>query len=109
MLHEARSGLIETLNERTTGSIENAERIVGMTGLNVDRVVAGVEERESLGKGGPFIAALPDSVAGDGFAGKVMGLDDKMTRLGMLQIALRAIPLVAPVDAYRIGSGFGKR
>lgn len=109
MLHEARTGLIETLNERTTGSIEDAERIVGMTGLNVDTVVAGIEETETLGKGGPFIAALPDSVAGDGFAGKVTGLDDKLTRLGVLQIALRAIPLVAPVDAFRIGSGFGKR
>lgn len=109
MLHEARLGLIDTLNERTAGSIENAERIVGMTGLNVDTIVAGVEETELLGKGGPFIAALPDSVAGDGFAGKVTGLDDKLNRLGMLQIALRAIPLVAPVDAFRIGSGFGKR
>jgi murein DD-endopeptidase MepM/ murein hydrolase activator NlpD len=109
MLHEARSQVIDTLNTRMLGSIEEAEQILGMTGLNVDKVLARVEESSGLGKGGPFIAALPDGASGDGFADKVGGLDLQLSRLGALQTALRAIPLVAPVDAFQLASGFGKR
>jgi murein DD-endopeptidase MepM/ murein hydrolase activator NlpD len=109
MLHEARAQVIEAMNSHTMGSIEQAEHILGMTGLNVEKVVARVEKANGLGKGGPYIAALPDGAVDDSFAGKVMGLDFQLTRLGALKTALRAIPLVAPVDSFRIASGFGKR
>gem|GEM_PF-503956 len=109
LLHEARAQAIENLNARTAGSIDEAERILGMTGLNVDKVLARVEEVDNLGKGGPFVAVLPEGIAVDGFAEKVVGLDSQLLRLTTLQSALAAIPLVAPVDAFRIASGFGKR
>ena len=109
ILHRARSTIIETLQSRTAGSVAEAERILGMTGLEIETVLARVAASQSLGAGGPFIAALPDGAELTGFAGMVSGLDTQLNRLGALQIALRAMPLVAPLDGYRVSSGFGKR
>lgn len=107
-IHLARSHVIETLNAMTVGDIEDMERIIERTGLDVDSLLAKVESEQSLGKGGPFVA-LAGGVANDSLAGAVQGLDSQLTRLEALKIALQAVPLVAPVDAYRTASGFGKR
>jgi murein DD-endopeptidase MepM/ murein hydrolase activator NlpD len=107
-IHLARSQVIETLNALTVGDIEGAERILGMTGLDVDSLLAKVGSVQQLGKGGPFVA-LAGGVANDSLAGAVQGLDTQLGRLEALKVALQAVPLVSPVDTYRVASGFGKR
>lgn len=107
-IHQARSHVIETLNALTVGDIEDMERIIDRTGLDVDSLLAKVESDQSLGRGGPFVA-LAGGVANDSLAGAVQGLDSQLARLEALKVALQAVPLVAPVDAYRTASGFGKR
>jgi len=107
-IHLARSKVIESLNALTVDDIEDFERIIDMTGLNVDGLLAKVENEQSLGKGGPFVA-LAGGLANDSLAGAVQGLDSQLTRLEALKGALQAIPLISPVDTYRIASKFGKR
>jgi len=107
-IHRARSRVIETLNALTVGDIEDAERIIGMTGLEVDDLLAKVESAQQLGKGGPFVA-LAGGAANDSLAGAVQGLDSQLTRLEALKVVLQAVPLVAPIDSYRLASQFGKR
>ncbi len=107
-IHQARSHVIETLNALTVGDIEDSERILGMTGLDVDSLLAKVSSVQQLGKGGPFVA-LAGGVANDSLAGAVQGLDTQLSRLEALKIALQAVPLVSPVDTYRVASKFGKR
>ena len=107
-IHQARSKVIESLNALTVDDIENFERLIGMTGLNVNGLLAKVETEQSFGKGGPFVA-LAGGLANDSLAGAVQGLDSQLTRLEALKGALQAIPLVSPVDTYRVASKFGKR
>lgn len=108
-LHSAQSGIIENLALRTSGSIEDAERIIAMTGLKVSLVLKHVDTQKELGQGGPFIAALPGPPAADSFADTLMGLDSNLQRHQRLQAVLGSMPLVSPVDSYRIASAYGKR
>ncbi len=107
-IHQARSRVIANLSTLTGCDIEDAERIIGMTGLNVNKLLTKVGTPEELGQGGPFVA-LAGGVANDSLAGAVHGLDSRLTRLETLRVALQAVPLVSPVDTYRVASRFGKR
>ena len=109
MLHWTRATILETLHSRNAGSLDEAERILGMTGLNIATVLAMTDISQALGKGGPFVAPLPDGAQMTGFAKKVSGLNAQLNRLEALQTALRAMPLVAPLDGYLVASGFGRR
>lgn len=107
-IQQARSKVLETLNALTVGDIEDFERIIDMTGLDVNGLLTKVQSDQELGQGGPFVA-LAGGVASDSLAGAVQGLDSQLTRLEALKIALQAVPLVSPVDTYRVASKFGKR
>jgi murein DD-endopeptidase MepM/ murein hydrolase activator NlpD len=109
MLHRDRATVLETLRTRNMGSLDEAERILGMTGLNIETVLVKVSGSQTLDEGGPFIAASPGRAEMTGFAKKVSGLKAQLNRLGALQTALRAMPLAAPLDGYRLASGFGRR
>ncbi len=109
ILHQARSTVLESIHTRTEVSVEEAEGILGRTGLNVETVLAKIVAWQSLDEGGPFIAALPDGAELTGFAGTVSGLERQLNRLTALQTALRAIPLISPLDGYRLSSAYGKR
>jgi murein DD-endopeptidase MepM/ murein hydrolase activator NlpD len=113
-LHAAQSDIFENLKLRTAGSIEDAERIIAMTGLKVAKVLDGVDSGnvgpgENLGQGGPFIAALPNSPIADGFAGNLIGLDKGLHRSERLRHVLGSLPLISPVDSYSIASSYGRR
>ncbi len=107
-IHQARSKVIESLNALIVDDIEDFERIVGMTGIKVDGLLTKVEAEQELGKGGPFVA-LAGGLANDSLAGAVQGLDSQLSRLEALKVALQSVPLISPVDTYRVASKFGKR
>ncbi|MDD9925192.1 MAG: peptidoglycan DD-metalloendopeptidase family protein [Rhodospirillaceae bacterium] len=107
-IHQARSKVIESLNALAVGDIEDFERIIEMTGLDVKGLLAKVQADQELGQGGPFVA-LAATQANDSLAGAVKGLDTQLTHLEALKIALQAVPLISPVDTYRVASKFGKR
>lgn len=109
-LHAAQSDIIENLTLRTDGSIEDAERIIAMTGLKVVKVLDAVPSAsETLGQGGPFVAALPNSRGTDGFAGTLVGLDNRLQRSEKLRRVMGSLPLISPIDSYSIASSYGRR
>ena len=110
-LRDAGQSVIERLSERAKLSMEVIESTVEMTGLDVDRLIAGTEG-ETLGQGGPFIPA------GDGAANfepslqleaSVSMLDQQLDRWTALREVVRTLPLAAPLDEYRLTSDFGER
>ena len=110
-LRDAGVGVIERLSERTRLSVEVIEKTVAMTGLDVDSLIAQVDHSH-LGQGGPFVPAANEIA---GFApsvelGSTMNqLDDKLNRWSALRVLLASLPLTAPLDQYRISSGYGSR
>ncbi|HVA14145.1 MAG TPA: peptidoglycan DD-metalloendopeptidase family protein [Stellaceae bacterium] len=81
---------------RTSGASSELERLLASTGLDVDRLLHGLDS--APGEGGPYIA-LNDPRAAP--------LDRQ--RLEDLKRLAKMLPLAAPLNQYRIGSGFGPR
>lgn len=99
--------VLQRATERATGSIQEVEKIVAMTGLDPDSLLARVEKYR-LGQGGPFIAAT-DVPVDEKLGETMLSLDSSMTRWESLTEILRALPLALPVDSYHITSLFGPR
>lgn len=110
-LRDAGVGVIERLSERTRLSLDVIEKTVGMTGLDVESLVAQVDHSH-LGKGGPFIPAgggLDSFAPGAELGNTVTLLEEQLNRWSALRILLVSLPLTAPLDQYRISSGYGAR
>jgi murein DD-endopeptidase MepM/ murein hydrolase activator NlpD len=65
-----------------------------------------------LGQGGPFVPAIDEAVnfAPSAQLGETVNmLEVRLNRWSALQVLLASLPLTAPVDQYRISSGYGSR
>lgn len=100
--------VLQRATERAAGSIEEIEKIVAMSGLNVDKVMRRIVS-EGIGQGGPFIAASADIQGGEELDETMVMLDNNMARWEALKEVLRALPLSLPVEYYRTTSRFGPR
>lgn len=119
-LQGAQKKVLDKLAARTAGSIEEAREIIGMTGLNAERLLAGLSAPGS-GIGGPFVAAPSAAKAakpsakdakatvGPGADESVAALNNHIDRWDNLQLIVRRLPLAAPADNYLIMSAFGRR
>jgi murein DD-endopeptidase MepM/ murein hydrolase activator NlpD len=100
--------VLQRATERAAGSVQDIEKIVATSGLNIDKLLSRVESN-GIGQGGPFIAASGD-LSGDEELGETMlSLDNNMTRWESLKEVLRVLPLSLPVDYYRLTSKYGGR
>jgi len=94
------------LTEETTTTIQDMERVVAMTGLNVDQIIP----KDESAQGGPFVSASSATTeAGEELASNIGRLDHLIDRSNNLDQLLRSLPLGIPLDAYSITSQFGKR
>ena len=110
-LRDAEQGVIERLSERTKLSVDVIEKTVAMTGLNVDALIAQIDHAE-LGQGGPFVPASEEAAefqAGAELGSTVNQLDEQLDRWSALRMLVATLPLTAPLDQYRISSGYGER
>ena len=111
-LQETQASFVANLAERARDNIDEMEKTVAMTGLDVDKLLQAVSDPDS-GQGGPFIPAPPPTSADDEGGQKLMAsvatLGDQVDRWEKLQFILRSLPLTAPIDSYYISSAFGQR
>ncbi|WP_374656094.1 peptidoglycan DD-metalloendopeptidase family protein [Dongia sp.] len=109
-IQESQANFVASVTERTRNSLEEMEKTLEMTGLDVEHMISAAEQN-GIGKGGPF---LPDPATGadeteQKLLANVATLDDEVARWEKMQVVLRSVPLAAPVDHYYISSGFGAR
>ncbi len=97
--------LVTSLDKRTVRSIEDVEKVVAMTGLDVDKLVA---QMSPSGQGGP-VNEITAASATDTLSVKVARLQARAERWKDLQKIVRNLPLIAPLDHYRKASGYGAR
>jgi murein DD-endopeptidase MepM/ murein hydrolase activator NlpD len=102
--------VVQRLAERTRSGTAEVEKIVTMTGVDVDSLLRKVTIGLS-GLGGPFVPASerPPMSGVQMVLATVAPLDLEMSRWEKLQLVLRSLPLNAPLDSYSIGSSFGMR
>jgi murein DD-endopeptidase MepM/ murein hydrolase activator NlpD len=100
--------VLQRATDRAAGSVQEIEKIVAMSGLNIDKLLRRVES-DGIGQGGPFIAASTDLPGEEELGETMLSLDNNMTRWESLKEVLRALPLSLPVDYYRLTSKYGGR
>lgn len=109
-LQNSQRSVAKDLAERTRTGVDQVEKTVAMTGLDVDSLL----ERAShvmQGQGGPFVdlSTVPDLVAAETALLGASSLDIEVERWERLQYVMQVLPLNAPMDHFLLSSGFGKR
>src|SRR6185295_16930779 len=109
--------LLGELRESASGQIERFQRVIQLTGLNVDQVANQVGVSSRRGVGGPLVPlgaemrlSAMDGVT-DEFEKQFADIAQTYGRLDSLTTAVARIPLVTPIQngQYRSTSGFGYR
>ncbi len=103
-MRSSQERLVENLFDRSTKGTGDLERVVAMTGLDVDRMV-GASRLDA--HGGP---SIPAKVTDDETLDARIGdLRRRIDRWHTLHHAVKNLPLIAPLDAFRVTSSFGGR
>lgn len=107
-LRSRQDNLVTRLSDGTSSTIEEASRVLKMTGLNLDMLVSRAAQiaGKTVGEGGPFKRAAR---AEDPLALKVALLDSRIERWRYMRIVFHRLPLAAPLEHYRMSSHFGMR
>ena len=106
-LRETHETALAKITRRTVQDIKRVERVISKAGLNVAKLLHSVNPDAYSSAGGPFeLASLgKSSILDEGQT----ALEYHLTHWEDLQKIASHLPLLAPVDHYRIGSPFGRR
>lgn len=109
-MRTAQHSIVERLRDRTELGVDSIERTVAMTGLELDELLARIEE-SGTAQGGPFVAGdYSGDFNGDSELEIALSLLDlRLSRWNALQKVMRTLPLSVPLDQYALSSGYGKR
>ncbi len=123
-LHDTQAEVLARLIEETADKVARIEESIAQAGIDPNEMIGDVHDHEAatLGQGGPFIALVPEFQHPPDFDGdlgeidpqadlesKVASLGMQVARLEGLNALLRSLPMVSPVDQYRVASAFGPR
>ena len=106
-LQAAQSAVLARLETSTGETVRRLEGAIEITGLDLQQMLARTGESQALG--GPFVPLLPDGSPGSAMASRLASLDEQLDAWHGLQALLARLPLVAPLDGYRVSSPFGRR
>ena len=110
--------VMQKLNDRTRADINEVQKIVSRTGLNLDTILPKDPPPPRAGarlggQGGPFVPLFrdvaPSSDATTNLDAMSLSLGTQLRRLDQIHGVLRSIPLVPPLDSFTLMSGFGAR
>lgn len=105
LLRDSHEIALKKITRRTVADIRKIESIVATAGLDVKKLLKTVNP-DAYGVGGPFVLKTAgESIVDEG----ITALDRHLAHWEDLQKLLGQLPLIAPVDHYRLGSPFGRR
>jgi murein DD-endopeptidase MepM/ murein hydrolase activator NlpD len=103
-MRSSQERLVENLFDRSKKGVSDLERVVAMTGLDIDRMV-GAHRADA--RGGPVVEAkFTDD---ETLNARVTELRRRIERWQTLKIAVKNLPLITPLESFRMTSGFGGR
>ena len=108
-LQESEQEAVQRVAERTGSSISNVEKVIKMTGLRIEDLLASNAKAAASGQGGPFVAASPDGLPADDIKADLANLGSQLERWDALRDIMERMPLATPLRYYYITSRFGKR
>ena len=107
-LQKTEEEAVQRLTERTGDYIADMEKVVSLTGLNINGLIK-PSDLPPEGKGGPFIAARPENLPGKPLKDSLDNLDTHLGRWEALQDLMPRLPLSSPMTSFYVTSSFGKR
>jgi murein DD-endopeptidase MepM/ murein hydrolase activator NlpD len=107
---EGQVALLARLTERADSHIDDIETELKATGINLDAALAELEHHR-FGQGGPLIALPRDAqdLIPPAASEAMAQLELRLARQARLRALTTVLPLTAPIDAYYISSGYGRR
>ena len=99
---------VQQLKERTVDYNDNMQRVIKLTGIDTDKLLA-AKGGVIKGQGGPFIPAKVDGIAASKLKASLTELDQHLLQSEALQDVMGKLPLAPPLTSYRVTSSFGKR
>ena len=108
---ETQHMLIARLQEKTRTGVSDLESMIGVTGLDLERLLDGPDQ-EAVSVGGPLIRLSQSQaamLAEEDFENRLVELAGQLGRYSGLENALQSLPLTAPADHYYVSSRYGNR
>ncbi len=99
---------VQRLNDQANALIDDASRVIELTGLSVSEVL-GQETSMFADQGGPFVATQPDGLPADKLKANLNDLDLRVDQWSRLQDVIRRLPLAPPLNYYYVTAKYGKR
>lgn len=108
-IEDAQYEVVARLGEQAGQSGEALRRTLDLAGLDVDRLLDRMARSDSgqRGVGGPLVS-LEDAPGSD-LAQQIAAAERRIDDLASLQELMERLPLAAPLDEYRLTSGYGRR
>lgn len=109
MMETAQLDIVARLGEQAGESGDALKRTLEIAGLDVDHLLDRLDRSEDTGRGvgGPLLAL--EDAPGSGLAGQIATVERRIDEFQSLQDLMERLPLAAPLDEYRVTSGFGRR
>lgn len=104
-LRQTQKVALAKVNERTIQDIRKIEGIIEKAGLNPGKLLKNLDP-ESYSTGGPFV---PDSGSSSSLEDEDASLERHLAHWEDLHKLVRTLPMIAPLDHYRLASSFGRR
>ncbi|MBT5458625.1 MAG: peptidoglycan DD-metalloendopeptidase family protein, partial [Rhodospirillaceae bacterium] len=105
LLRDSHQTALIKVTRRTVHDIRKIEGIISKSGLNVRSLLKRINP-EAYAVGGPFVPAAGNgSILDEGQT----ALDRHLAHWEDLQRLMKNLPLVAPLDHYKLGSPYGRR
>jgi murein DD-endopeptidase MepM/ murein hydrolase activator NlpD len=103
-LQSAKAPMLRILDQQSRRGVEQARRVIALTGLDADKLLA---RSKPPARGG--LDTVTRGFGLDRFDANARAVARRIARWQRLQRLLERLPLVAPLDHYRKTSNFGKR
>ena len=107
-VQEAQEDAVHRLTERAVASIDDLQRVVKLTGLELTPLLA-LEDARYGSQGGPFVSVKPDGMPADRLLASLTVLDQHLEHWDALQSVIRRLPMTPPLENFQTTSRYGKR
>jgi len=102
-------GVMDFLAAQSIDDFARAKKLVAMSGLDVDAMLAKMGNPDTSAQGGPFVAVSADTALAKRVPLAVGVIDHQLDRWETLSALISRLPLSAPADDYYVSSKFGRR
>ena len=102
-------GVMDLLAAHSIDDFARAKKLVAISGIDVDAMLARIGDPDTSAQGGPFVAAAPETRLVKSVPVALGVIDHQLDRWESLSALIGRLPLAAPANNYYVSGKFGRR